>query len=105
MFGLWADARPWNLIPLNCRSTVMVLAGQIVALRNPWVIVSIDVWRVSRTTFFNTQQSLSVIKGGLPSHGFVVVVPSHFHFTIMSPTAHLGNLRRVAMTLTVFLLM
>jgi hypothetical protein len=47
IFGLWAAARPWNPIPLNPRRTLMVLAGQFVALRNSWVIVSLDVWRVS----------------------------------------------------------
>jgi hypothetical protein len=105
MFGLWAAAHPWNLLPLNSRRTVMVLAGQFVALWNAQVIVSLDVWRVSRTNFFNTRRSLSVIKRGLLSHDFVVVVPSCFHLTIMSPTAELGNLRRVAMSLTDFLLM
>jgi hypothetical protein len=34
----------------------------------------------------------------------VVVVPSRFHFTVMSPTVDLGNARRVAMSLTDFLL-
>jgi hypothetical protein len=101
MFGLWAAARPWNPIPLNSRRTVVVLAGQFIALRNSQVIV----WWVSWTTFFNTQRSLSVIKCGLPSQGFVVVVPSCFHFTITSPTIDLGNLRRVTMSLTNFLLM
>jgi hypothetical protein len=104
MFGLWAAARPWNLIPLNYRRTVLVLAQQFVALPNSWVIVPLHVLRVSRTTFFSTQQSLSVIKRGLPSRGFIVVVPSHFHFTVTSPSANLGNLRRVAVSLTDFLL-
>jgi hypothetical protein len=99
MFGLWAAASPWNPIPLNSRRTVMVLAGQFVALRNSRVFVSLGVWRVSRTTF-NARQSLSAIKRGLPGRGFVVVVPSHFHFTIMSPTIDLGSFRRVAMSLT-----
>jgi hypothetical protein len=105
IFGLWAAARPWNPIPLNSWRTVMVLAGQFVALWNSRVIVSLDVWRISRTTFFNAGRSLSVIKRRLPSHGFVVVVPSRFHFTITSPTIDFGNLRRVAMSLTDFLLM
>jgi hypothetical protein len=96
MFGLWAAAHPWNPVPLNSQRTLMVLAGQFVALHNSQVI---DVWRVSRTTFFNARQSLLFIKYGLPSRGFVVV-PSHFHFTITSPTIDLGNLRRVAMSLT-----
>jgi hypothetical protein len=86
MFGLWAAARPWNPIPLNSGCTVMLLAGQFIALRNSRMIVSLDVWQVSRTTFFNARWSLSVIKGGLPSRGFVVVVPSRFHFKITSPT-------------------
>jgi hypothetical protein len=47
IFGLWAAARPWNLIPLNSQRTVMVLAGQFVALWNSWVNVSLDVWQVS----------------------------------------------------------
>jgi hypothetical protein len=105
MFGLWAAACPWNSIPLNSRHTVMVLAGQFIALRNSVVIVSFDVRLVSRTTFFSARRLLSVIKCGLPGHGFLVVMPSHFHFTITSPTVDLGNLRRVAMTLTDFLLM
>jgi hypothetical protein len=84
---------------------VMVLAGQFVALQNSRVIVSLDVWRVSQTTFFNVQRPLSVIKRGLKGRGFVVVVPSRFHYTIMSPAADLGNLRRVAMSLTGFLLL
>jgi hypothetical protein len=37
--------------------------------------------------------------------GFVVVVPSRFHFTITSPTVDPGYLRRVAMSLTDFLMM
>jgi hypothetical protein len=105
IFDLWAAAHPWNPIPLSSRRTVMVLAGQFVALRNSQVIVSLDVWRVSRTTFFNAQRSPSVIKRGLPGRGFVVVVPSRFHFVITSPTIDLGKLRRVAMSLTDFLLM
>jgi hypothetical protein len=82
----------------------MVLAGQFIALRKLQVIVSLDVWRVSRTTFFNARQSLLVIKCSLPGRGFVVVVPSHFHFTITSPTMDLGNLRRDAVSLADFLL-
>jgi hypothetical protein len=100
IFGLWAAARPWILIPLNSRRTVMVLAGQFVALRKSRVIVSLHVWRVSRTTFFNARRSLSVIKRGLPGRGFVVVVPSYLHFTTTSPTIDLGNMRRVAVSLT-----
>jgi hypothetical protein len=69
------------------------------------VIVLLNVWQASQTAFFNTWQSLSVIKRGIPGFGLLVVVPSHFHFTIMSPTADLGNLRRVARSLTDFLLM
>jgi hypothetical protein len=65
----------------------MVLPGQFVALRDSWVIVSLDVWRVSRT-IFKARRYLSVIKRG---RGFVVVVPSCFHFTITSPTVDLGN--------------
>jgi hypothetical protein len=60
---LWAAAQPRNLIPLNSRRTVMVLAWQFIALWNPWVIVSLDVWWVSQTTFFNADslcQSLNV---------------------------------------------
>jgi hypothetical protein len=45
-----------------------------------------------------------VIKRVLSSCGFVVIVPSRFYFTITSPTADLGNLRRVAVCLTDFLL-
>jgi hypothetical protein len=33
----------------------MVLAGQFIALQNSWEIVSLDVWRVSRTTFLTLQ--------------------------------------------------
>jgi hypothetical protein len=44
-------------------------------------------------------------KRGLPSRDFVVVEASRFHFTITSPTIDLGNLRRVTMSLTDFLLM
>jgi hypothetical protein len=95
MFGLWAAARPWKLIPLNFRRTVMVLARQFVALRNLWVIVSLDVGR----------RSLSVIKRTQPGRSFFVVVPSRFLFKITSLTADMGNLRRVAMPLTDFLLM
>jgi hypothetical protein len=102
---LWAAAHSWNLIHLNSQRTVMVLAGQLIALRNLRVIASLDVWQVSRTTFFNARRSLSVIKCGLPGHVFFVVVPSRFHFTITSPTIYLGNLRRVTMALTDFLLM
>jgi hypothetical protein len=47
MFGLWAAARQWNPIPLNSRRTVMMLAGQFVALQNSQVIVSLDIWQVS----------------------------------------------------------
>jgi hypothetical protein len=78
----------------------MVLAGQFIALQNSRVIVSLDVWWVSWTTFLNARWSLSVIKHGLPSRGFIVVVPSPFHFTVTSPTIDLGSLRRVAMSLT-----
>jgi hypothetical protein len=56
MFGLWAAARPWNPIHVNFQRTVRVLAEQFVALRNSEAIVSLDVWQVSRTTFFNAQQ-------------------------------------------------
>jgi hypothetical protein len=72
---------------------------------NSRVIVSLDVWRISQATFFNIRWALSVIKRGLPSRGFIVVVASRFHFTIMSPAADFGNLRRVAMSLTDLLLM
>jgi hypothetical protein len=105
IFGLWAVVSPRNPNPLNSRRTVMVLAGQFVELRNSRVIVSLDVWRVSRTAFFNARRSLPVIKRGRPDLGFAVVVPSSFHFTITSPTVDLGNLRRVAMSLTDVLLM
>jgi hypothetical protein len=40
-----------------------------------------------------------------PLNAAYLVVPSHFHFTITSPTVDLGNLRRVAMSLTELLLM
>jgi hypothetical protein len=86
VFGLWAAAHPWNPIPLNSQSTFMVLAGQFIALRNSWVIVSLDVWQVLRTTFFTAQWFPSVIKRGLPGHGLLLVVSSHFHFTVTSPT-------------------
>jgi hypothetical protein len=105
MFGLWAAAHPWNPISLNSQRKVMVLAGQFTALWNSRVIVSLNVWRVSQTTFFNARHSLLVIKCGRPGHGFIVVVPSHFHFTSTSPIADLGNLRRIAMSLTDFLLL
>jgi hypothetical protein len=106
MFGLWAAARPWNTILLNSQRTVMVLAGQFIALQNSCVIVSLDVWQVSQTTFFKARWPLSVIKRGQPCGSFLVVVPSsRFHFTITSPTIDLGKLRRVAMSLTDFLLM
>jgi hypothetical protein len=94
MFGLWAAARPWNPIPLNCRCTVMVLAGQFVALWNSGVIVSLDVGRVSRTAFFNAQRSPSVIKRGLPGGGFVAFVASLFHFTITFTSRRLGQLEK-----------
>jgi hypothetical protein len=105
IFGIWATAHPWKPIPLNSQCTVMVLAGQFAALRNSWVMVSLYVWRVSRTIFFKAQRPLLVIKHGLPGHGFIVVVPSHFHFTVTLPTIDLGNLRRLAMSLTDFLMM
>jgi hypothetical protein len=92
-------------IPLNSRRTVMGLAEQFIALWNSWVIVSLDVWRVSRTTFFNIRRSLSVIKRSLPGRGFIVVVPSRFHFTITSLTIDLGNVRMGAVSLTDSLLM
>jgi hypothetical protein len=79
----------------------MVLAGQFVAMQNSWAIISLNVWR---TTFFNTRWSLLLIKHSLLGRGLIIVVPSHFHFTITSPTANLGNLIRVAMSLTGFLL-
>jgi hypothetical protein len=68
----------------------MELAGQFMALQNSQVIVSLDVWRVPQTTFFNTRWPLSVIKRGLPGHGFIVVVPSRFHFTTTSLTVDFG---------------
>jgi hypothetical protein len=83
----------------------MALAGQFVVLRNSRVIVSLDVWRDSRITFFNARRSLSVIKCSLPGRGFNVVVPSRFHFTITFTAVDLGNLRRVALSQTDFLLM
>jgi hypothetical protein len=104
IFGLCIAAHPWNPIPLNSRHTVMVLPGQFIGLRNSWVIASLDDWRVSRV-IFNARQCLSVIKCGLLSRGFVVVVTLHFHFPITSPTVYLGNLRRVALSLTDLLLM
>jgi hypothetical protein len=55
-------------------------------------------------TTFNAQLPLLVIKRGQPGRGFIVVVPSRFHFTITSPAIDFGNLRRVAMSLTDFLL-
>jgi hypothetical protein len=66
IFGLWAAARPWNPVPLNSRRTVMLLAGQFVALRNSRIIVSLDVRRVSRTTFFKVRLYLSVTKRDYP---------------------------------------
>jgi hypothetical protein len=56
-------------------------------------------------TFFNAQRPLSVIKRGQTARGLVVVVPSSFHFSITSPTADMGNMKRVEMSLTDFLLM
>jgi hypothetical protein len=94
MFGLWADARPWIPITLNSRRTAMVLAGQFITLQNSRQIVSLDVYRVSRAIFFNAQRFLSFIKRGLPGRGFVMVVPSRFHFTTMSPTT-LGKIYTV----------
>jgi hypothetical protein len=41
MFGLLPDARLWYPIPLNSGCTVMVLAGQFIALQNLRVIVSL----------------------------------------------------------------
>jgi hypothetical protein len=75
----------------------MVVAGQFIALQNSWATVSLDVWRVSRTTFFNARWSLSIIKRSLPGSTF----PLYNHIT----NANLGNLRMVAMSLTDFLLM
>jgi hypothetical protein len=83
----------------------MELAGQLVALRNSQMIASLDIWQFSRTTFFNAQRLLSVIKRVLTSRGFVVIVPSRLHFKVMSPAVDFGNLRRAAMSLTDFLLM
>jgi hypothetical protein len=88
IFGLWAAAHPCNTIPLNSRHTVMVLAGQFVSTAE-LTIVSLDIWRVSQTTFFNARWSLSVIKNGLPGCGCAFTFPLH----IMSPTTDLGNLR------------
>jgi hypothetical protein len=105
MFGLWAAAHPWNPIPLNSQCTVMVLAGQFIALRNSQVSVSLDIWRVSRTAFFNVWRSLLVNEHVWPSYGFVLLVPSHFNFTNTSPTIDLGNLRKVTLSVTDFLLM
>jgi hypothetical protein len=42
-----------DFIPLNSQRTTMVLTGQIIALWNSRVIVLLDVWRVSQTTFSN----------------------------------------------------
>jgi hypothetical protein len=55
----------------------MVLGGQFIALRNSWAIVSLDVWRVSRTTFFNAGRSLSSLnvayhRLGQLEKGFIV---------------------------------
>jgi hypothetical protein len=100
-----ASCSPMELHSSNSRRAVMVPARQFIALRNSRVIVSLDVWRVSRTTFFNAQRPLPVTKRGLPVRGSVVVVPSYFHFTITSPAVDLGNLRRVIVSLTDFLLM
>jgi hypothetical protein len=83
----------------------MVLGGQFIALWNSRVIVSLDIWQVLQTTFFNDRQSLLAIKRSLHSCGFIVVLPARFHFTITSPAINLGNLRKVAMSLTDFLLM
>jgi hypothetical protein len=47
---------------LNSRRTVMVLAGQFVAVQNWRVIVSLDVRWVSWTISFKARQSLSAIK-------------------------------------------
>jgi hypothetical protein len=105
IFNLWAAAPPWNPIPLNYRRTVRMLTEQFVALWDSWVIVSLDVWRVLRTTFFNARRSLSVIKCGLTGRGFIVAVSSHFHFKITSPAVDLGNLRIVTISLSDFLLM
>jgi hypothetical protein len=51
---LLAHGTPFLLI----LDAVIVLAGQFVALQNSWVMVSLNVWQVSRTTFFNAQQSV-----------------------------------------------
>jgi hypothetical protein len=59
----------------------MVLAEKFVALWNSQVIVSLDVWRVSQTTFFKAQWSLSVIKSGLPGRGCAFMFPIHSHVT------------------------
>jgi hypothetical protein len=81
MSVLWAAACPWNPIPLNSRYTIMVLAGQFVALKNSQVILSLDIWQISQTTFFNARWSLLVIKRGLPSCGCALTFPLHNHVT------------------------
>jgi hypothetical protein len=82
IFGLWAAARPWNHILLNSWTTVMVQVRLFVALQILWVIVSLDIWWISWTTFFNAWCSLSVIKCGLPGHyGCAFTFPLHNHVT------------------------
>jgi hypothetical protein len=60
----------------------MVLGGQFIALQKLRVILSLDVWRVSRTTFYKAQRFLSIIKSGLPHRGFALIVLSLLHFMV-----------------------
>lgn len=46
---------------------------------------SVESWRPLRTTH-------SVILRGLPVHGWVAVIPNHFHFVIIPPTSDCGIL-------------
>jgi hypothetical protein len=66
--------------------------------------VSLDVWQVSRTAFFNIRRSLS-LNAAYPVVVLLWLCFHNFHLTIMPPTVDLGNLRRVAVSLTNFLLM
>ena len=92
MYGLDAAARPWKPIPWSSLRTVLELIWRPHEVWRSVVIDSAESWRPLHTMSLGIHWPSSVILCGL--HGWVAVIPNHFHFVIMPLTVDCGIFRR-----------
>ena len=94
ILGLCEAAGPCKPISLSSRRTVIVLSLLPEAVWNSVVSVATENRRFLCTTRFGTQWSCSVSLCGLQLHGWAVVAPRHFHFTITALIVDRGSSSR-----------